>query len=377
MPFRQKILNRLGLGRIKDDVKKHVQPGPSTGTDTAGITINNDERCLCTHQVNNGTYPRLTRLSDGSILCIFTSFEGGNRALGNTRVLTVAKSTDNGASFRECGVVIRRAQETDNPHILEVSPGVILAAFRNHDFGPPHPFTTFRITVYRSVDGGCTWDYASEAATKKPPWGIWEPFMRVGRQGEVQLYYSYEEAGNDQRSMLVKSFDHGSTWSQPQCVEGWKEKLRDGMIGIAPTRDNGRDALVMVYETNRHGAFSVEASVSYDDGASWHRRHEVYAARKPGHNAGCPQIASFEDGSMVVVFMTDEDAAKVDWVQNAAVKAVFSGPLQGGKPRWSKPMVVSPASSFWPGVLPLDGRTAMICYEYGGGPKAKTISRSG
>lgn len=372
MGFGRKILDRF-----KDNVQRRVQDkkGPPAGP-TAGI-INNDERCLCTHQIHNGTYPRLTRLSDGSILCLFTSFEGGNRALGNARVLTVAKSTDNGKSFCECGVVITRAQETDNPFILEIAPGVVLAAFRNHDFGPPHPFTTFRITVYRSVDGGCTWDYASEAATKNPPWGIWEPFMRVGRQGEVQLYYSYEEAGNDQRTMVVRSFDLGTSWSQPQCVEGWKEKLRDGMVGIAPTTDDGRDALVMVYETTRHGPFSVEASVSYDDGATWHHRHEVYRASRPGHNAGAPQIASFEDGSMVAVFMTDEDSAKVDWVQNAAIKAVFSGPLRNGKARWTKPVVVSPASSFWPGVMPLDGRTVMVCYEYRSGPKAKTISWNG
>jgi hypothetical protein len=49
------------------------------------------------------------------------------------------------------------------------------------------------------------------------------------------------------------------------------------MNGIAKTIDNGREALVMVFETTRYGPFNIEGLISYDDGATWEKRHEVSA----------------------------------------------------------------------------------------------------
>lgn len=312
-----------------------------------------------------GTYPRVARLCDGSILAAFAQREGGQR------VLRVSKSTDGGRTFTPWGEVSRGAGDVDNMFLLEVTPQKILAAFRNHDLGPNGP-TYFRITVCQSVDGGRHWGFLSQAFEKRPPFGIWEPFMRRGRHGEVQLMFSQEFAHNDQRSMLVVSRDEGRTWSEPRCVEGGKEALRDGMVGIADTKDGGRDALVMVFETTRYGTFNIEAVLSDDDGATWHHRHEVYTPPR-GHNAGAPQIASFADGSLVVVFMCDEDAKKVEWTKHAAIKVVFASPPENGKIRWSKPKTLCNGSSSWPGIMPLDHHTVLATYDCGG-PKAKTIT---
>ncbi|KAJ5712267.1 Neuraminidase [Penicillium malachiteum] len=355
----QKLLNALG-GHLHHDPPPQYPPPHQL----PGGMVNNDERPLSSPP-NRGTYPRLARLSDGSILSSFTRFPDGKRAL------CVALSVDNGQTFENFSEVTRAAGDVDNLFLVEAAPGVVLAAFRNHDLGPHGP-THFRITVCRSLDGGRTWRFASQAAEKGAPLGIWEPFMRLGRQGEVQLTYSQEFAPNNQCTMLVISHDQGSSWSPPVCLHGQNDLLRDGMNGIATTFENGREALVMVFETTRHGKFSVEALISYDDGASWHGRHEVFRP-KPGHNAGSPQIASFADSSMVVVFMTDEDSPQVDWVKHASIKAVFAGPPQNGQIRWSAPIVISPASSFWPGVMAIDHHTALVTYDRGG-PLAKTVT---
>ncbi|KAJ5718723.1 Neuraminidase [Penicillium malachiteum] len=354
----QKLLNALGGHSHHDPPPQYPPPHQLGGM------VNIDERPLSSPP-NRGTYPRLARLSDGSILSSFTRFPDGKRAL------CVARSVDNGQTFENFSEVTRAAGDVDNLFLVEAAPGVVLAAFRNHDLGPHGP-THFRITVCRSLDGGRTWRFASQAAEKGAPLGIWEPFMRLGRQGEVQLTYSQEFAPNNQCTMLVVSHDQGSSWSPPVCLHGQKDLLRDGMNGIATTFENGREALVMVFETTRHGKFSVEALISYDDGVSWHGRHEVFRP-KPGHNAGSPQIASFADGSMVVVFMTDEDSPQVDWVKHASIKAVFAGPPQNGQIRWSAPTVISPASSFWPGVMAIDHHTVLVTYDRGG-PLAKTVT---
>lgn len=356
------ILKGFGLG---DPYKSHE---PSTCDLPGQALINNDERVLCTTQTSNGTYPRLARLSDGSILASFTRRED------NERVLRISKSTDGGQRFVDFGEVTRGVGDIDNAYLLEVSPSTMLVAFRNHDLAPDGSPTYFRITVCQSTDGGRSWTFLSQAAEKPAPWGLWEPFMRIGRRGEVQLTFSQEFAADDQRTMLVVSHDQGRSWTRPRCVES-RENHRDGMTGIAATRDSsdGRDALVMVFETNKHGGtFHIEAVMSYDDGASWQHRHEVFVPPR-GHNAGAPQIASFADGSLAVVFMTDEDSPRVDWPRQAAIKAVFAGPPRGGKIRWCRPMLVSHGPSFWPGIMALDHHTALAAYDFGG-PRAKSIT---
>ncbi|KAF7719064.1 Exo-alpha-L-1,5-arabinanase [Penicillium ucsense] len=367
--FKQKILNALGVNQhagspqdqsLPPGVAKH-QPS----RERVQVQIQDDERPL-TSGPNHGTYPRLTRLADGSLLSSVTQFPDGQNAL------RIARSTDGGRTFHEYAEVTRATGEIDNLFLLEVIPGTVLAAFRNHDRGP-EGLTHFRITVCRSTDGGRTWQYASQAAEKSPPWGIWEPFMRIGREGEVQLTYSHEYAHNNQCTMLVVSHDLGSSWSEPVCLYGREEPLRDGMNGIATTFDNGREVLIMVFETTRYGPFSIEALVSYDDGATWQDRQEVFRPR-PGHNAGAPQISAFADGSLVVVFMTDDDSEQVDWVQHASIKAIFAGPPQNGRISWSEAYLVSPESSVWPGVSALDQHTALVTYDRGG-PLVKTILR--
>lgn len=357
--FGQKVLENLEL-----DDSRHGHLSPDSDLPGKGL-VNNDERVLSATHANNGTYPRLARLSDGSILAGFTRREG------NQRVLHISKSTDGGNSFFDWGEVTRGVGDVDNLYLLEVAPSTILGAFRNHDLGPGGP-TYFRITVCQSTDGGRSWSFLSQAAEKGAPFGLWEPFMRIGSRGEVQLTFSQEFAHDDQRTMLVVSHDQGRTWSQPVCIEGEKERLRDGMTGITTTIDNGRDALVMVFETTRYGTFNVEAVVSYDHGNTWHHRHEVYVPPR-GHNAGSPQIASFADGSLAVVFMTDEDSERVEWTKHASIKVVFAGPPNNGKIHWSRPVLVSPKDSCWPGIMALDHRTVLVTYDYGG-PRAKSIT---
>ncbi|KAJ9310564.1 CAZyme family GH93 [Paecilomyces variotii] len=355
----QKILKTFGLD----------EPKPREATPTGDVpgradVHHQDERIL-SEFANNGTYPRLARLSDGSILSATTRREGPQR------VLQVSKSTDGGHRFFTWGEVTRGNGDVDNLYLLEVAPNKVLAAFRNHDLGPHGP-THFRITVCQSTDGGKSWSYLSQAAEKAAPFGLWEPFMRLGRGGEVQMTFSQEFAPEDQDTMLVVSHDQGKTWSKPVVVAGADERLRDGMTGIADTRDNGQDALVMVFETTRYGTFCIEAVISYDDGVSWQRRQPVYIPPR-GRNAGSPQIASFADGSLAVVFMTDEEVQHCHWPGRAAVKAVFSGPPQHGKLHWTPPTLVGPEASVWPGIMAIDEKSVLATYDHGG-PRGKLIT---
>jgi hypothetical protein len=107
-----------------------------------------------------GTYPRANKVSDGSLLGVYTAFAGGNN------VLTTVKSTDGGASWRQIGTITTEASsahDTDNAYVLQLPGGKTLAAFRFHDRDPSNAkaYTYFRIQICQSSDLGATWTYLS------------------------------------------------------------------------------------------------------------------------------------------------------------------------------------------------------------------------
>lgn len=83
--------------------------------------------------IGPGTYPRANKLSDGSILGVYTAFSGGDN------VISAVKSVDNGVSWQAIGEVTRgasNANDIDNAYVLQLPNGRILCAFRNHSKDP-------------------------------------------------------------------------------------------------------------------------------------------------------------------------------------------------------------------------------------------------
>ncbi|KAI5292719.1 hypothetical protein KEM52_006117 [Ascosphaera acerosa] len=370
--------------------------------------IVSDEIVLTDNARTDGTYPRICVLADGTLLASFTRIDG------RTHTLVVSESKDGGKTFQEISEISKGDGDVDNAHLAEISaePQTILAAFRNHDLDENGKPTRFRITVNGSPDGGHSWTFFSNVTETSPPNGVWEPFVRKGLKGDIQLTFSQEFAPDDQRTLLVSSQNRGVTWSKPFNLDTRPNHLRDGMCGITTTRDsaNGKDVVVMVMETTRFpGKFDVEGMLSYDDGASYEQRHIVYnpspnnimsnrqnptaranreneerGGNPPGemirdipdiYNAGAPQVATFSiDGSLICVFMTDEDVApnSVSWTQHAAIKAVFAPPPRNGVITWGPPIKIADAESYWPGVTAIDERTVMVTYDLRG-PRAKMV----
>lgn len=313
-----------------------------------------------------GTYPRATKLTDGSLVGAYTNTQGDN-----TTILTV-RSADNGASWQVQSTVDsgpKATKDVDNPYVHELPDGKLLCAFRNHDRGSGSAYNFYRITICVSEDGGATWRYLSTPASDPAgPTGNWEPFMQQALDGTLQLYYSRENSGTDQDSLLRRSTDGGKTWTSAQVISGAGIELRDGMLGVAHTAVDS-NTKVAIFETGNPGLgtpFSVWTVRTADDGATWSTERTV-VYQPEGYNAGAPQIIRV-GGNLVASFGTDEDGGV--W-PGGAIKIMVSG--DRGK-TWADKTTVHEASAYWAGLVALDEQSFLVLYEFQGTSYAQKMS---
>jgi hypothetical protein len=143
--------DKMGVSRITNKIQQIVhKPDISSSPSTGG---GDTERQL--NVMGDGTYPRATRLQDGSILGVHTSFHGG------TNVIVATRSTDEGTSWSPVGEVTRGVGDIDNPFVVQLPTGKVLCAFRNHSKNADGSYAFFRITVCYSNDFGTSWQYLS------------------------------------------------------------------------------------------------------------------------------------------------------------------------------------------------------------------------
>lgn len=317
-----------------------------------------------------GTYPRANKLSDGTIIGVYTAFEGGN-----TVVRTVLSGPD-GESWAAQGEVTSaptNANDLDNPYVLQLTGSSrILCAFRNHSKDPSTgAYTFFRITVAYSDDNGKSWTFLSTPASDPGPVnGNWEPFLRNAGDG-LQIYYSRENSAADQDTLMRTSSDGGKTWSASKTISGDGITSRDGMTGVATI--GGK--VIAVFESESSGLFSIMSITSNDDGNSWGNRATVYSPDSSNTSAGAPQIVNV-GGALGVSFMTNEDAQDAvpssSYTSNTAAKFVTSA--DGGS-TWRNKMTVGQVQSVWPGLLTLDDSNLLMMFD-NGGAKAQKITLS-
>ncbi len=311
------------------------------------------------------TYPRVIVRQDGSLLATVTRFA----ADGVTRHLQALSSHDEGATWHLLGNIFSGTGDIDNACPLELpasesdaNPPRLLVAFRNHDRNATGHYTVFRLTVYRSDDGGVTWQSHSSIETDPPPWGVWEPLLQLAADKSVHVYYAKEYAADDQDIMLRRSSDGGLTWSKAQTVAGAGIVSRDGMPGVAVVQHDGKPLATCVFETSTGGLFHIEGVSSHDAGQSWQDRRVIFMP-PDGHNAGAPQIMAVGQ-TLIASFMTDEDLLTTTWPSKAEVKIMQAGDPNGTQ--WINKQTVGPFTSLWAGLLADSPTHFWVTYDHDG-----------
>ncbi|KAI9147534.1 hypothetical protein HJFPF1_12560 [Paramyrothecium foliicola] len=278
-------------------------------------------------------------------------------------ILRLVETSDGAESWQQVGEAFRgdrKSHDINNAFPLQLESGRILYAYRNHERDPADGhYTFFRVSISYSDDGGSSFKYLSTVEERVPrpigASGLWEPFLRVAKDGTVQCYYSSENNNGDQDGFMKFSSDEGATWSEWVSVSGGDRVSRDGMIGVAPIDNDGN--LIAVFEETELGRFAVSYVLSHDDGYSWGERGRLYTPRDGGI-AGAPQIYNVW-GTLVAAFLTNEDVAGDPGYEYAEMKVITSN---DGARTWSEATVVGSGAG-WPGLFNIDSEHFLALYH--------------
>lgn len=218
-----------------------------------------------TEQEPGAMYPRCICLAhnpgkEGTLLATFECYSH------DVPVYPIYESTDEGKSWKKISQIEDHEKGFGcrfQPHLYEmpkdcgsVKKGTILCAGNII----PADFSSTSLHLYRSCDGGKTWEFMSEIVSGgfalvdvpkedalRP---VWEPFLTMTPDGRLICFYSDERYAKSRKynQLLAHktSSDGGYTWSEAKIDVAFPDgKLRPGMPVVAELPD-GR--FIMTYE---------------------------------------------------------------------------------------------------------------------------------
>ena len=281
------VVTTVGGASFGAAMSSSPQTGGGGGRDVAAPSISWES----TVSVGRGAWGRMARLTNGSWLLVHTVFPSAEPSR-----LRLLESTNEGRAWTRLAEVAEPARKFDNGNLLVLPSGEVLLTGRSLIDGE-----SYRLPVYRSVNGGRDWarwsniDAHEGAPGTLQGRGLWEPHLAGLADGRVTVVYASEKhPGYSQIVAQKVSPDGGATWGAEMraVAQAGGGKLRPGMPGLTRMA-NGQ--FLLVYEVVGRGRGEVHFKVSRD-GVRW---PEGLGTRIPAHEAG-PFVLAAEDGRVFV-----------------------------------------------------------------------------
>lgn len=271
------------------------------------VGINWDKSTL--RWIQAGTYGRMIRLKTDALLC---SYESRGKSW-------VTRSRDNGKTW-EAPRLVRELTGAGaaNPELLQLSNGTLWLFYNQR---PNDGLQPFAIGACVSKDNGQTWQPRPGLlykASKDFKDGCWEPAALQLPSGEIQLFFANEAPytqSDEQEITLLRSFDNGTSWSQPQTVS-FRAGHRDGMPVPLLLRDT--QSIVFAIEDNglapraqlQPAIISTTRALNWKqpvvDGASPRRWNALDTPLLPDVYAGAPYLRQLPSGETVLSCQSTE-----------------------------------------------------------------------
>ncbi len=259
--------------------------------------------------------PWVTFSPRGVAFAISLSFTGGSFQPDSTSAVLVVRSSDGGRSWGEPAVLIADGNDAFNDKetiTADPNDGDYVYATWDRLDGDVHGPTWFA----RTTDGGESWEPAQAIYDPGPTSQTLGNLIAVLGDGTVIALFSQIDTDPDQTQhsslRVIRSTDHGSTWSAPIFVADLlaigavdpesQAGIRDsaGLAQLAMAPDG---TLYVTWQDARFGGGAQEGIVlarSEDGGLTWSEPVQVNG--EPSVDAFTPAIAVHDDGSVGILY---------------------------------------------------------------------------
>jgi hypothetical protein len=296
-----------------------------------------------THIADAG-WARLLHLDGHNWLCVDNLYPKPNA------IWQIERSSDDCKTWKVVTTIAEPERDLDNGDLVRLPDGDILLTGRSTVLNPPQGgHQSYHLPVYRSADGGRTWDFLSQvdvsepapSTRRQPSQGLWEPYLFVLEDGRVACAYANERhsIAHPAYSQTVAervSSDGGHTWGEEKTLAAQPGggDLRPGMPVITRT---SAGKYLAVYEIVGKGDADVYAKVSAD-GVHWPRG---LGKRIPDQHHG-PFVATLSDGRVLVTSCSNVISLSGD---NGATwqRETPAVPFPAGSTSWPAIYQVSPS----------------------------------
>ena len=330
------------------------------------------------------------QLPDGAILSVREE-----QTRGNVRLVLARSDARNAREWREVADIAAEAEGTDlgDCHLVRLRDGRLWCAYRRNRYrGGDAARPRYAIEAAESRDDGRTWrkhSLIAEARHEKAPprsRGLWSSFLLEKRDGVLQCYYDDENAPAlsgfaGHQWLMMKTWDpQAQRWGDAVVVSRAHDERhlsRDGM-GSVVEMDDGR--LLAAYESvdvRPPHANLIRCVSSADGGRTWSWRERergvIYATKRPNYLALAPWMIRRRDGSLLLVFCTDEDRDEpgVSGTPPPRLRMDIKCLLSRDEgATWSSPQLVYAGGhrNYLPGVVELANRALRVHFDdYAGG----------
>ena len=205
-------------------------------------------------------HPSVRELSDGTLICSFYTFSGplvGSREVDPSKGLRVGfiRSFDGGKTWeqqpRRLPPVFMSEALGNNAPVVKLADGSILQV--THAYPKLNREGKTVVGVFRSSDGGTTWEYLSRIEADHK---LFEPAIGRLRNGTLIVV-----VGSD-RGLISWSVDDGLTWTEPT-------PLFSKFHFFAPSLVTLSDGTLLCIFGARNKNGNLQATFSTDGGQTW------------------------------------------------------------------------------------------------------------
>lgn len=269
---------------------------------------------------DEGGYPRMHRLNDGSLLVAYENRKGD---------VVTKRSTDEGTSWSNSSLAYpgfdfvnenNRATcrvNIANPEFVQLrNNDIILACNLRPNKNEVFPFS---IAIKRSKDNGRTWSDAKILFKASPRFidGCWEPAFLLLPDGTLHIYFANEfpyQQSNEQEISMIYSKDDGETWSKEPMRISFRKNFRDGM----PVAVHDNTNIYVAIEDNATDQFKpyiVKSSIlnNWKEAVTANSPDRYSALKTPLPDsvyAGAPYLICTDRGKYVLSYQTTSGRTK-------------------------------------------------------------------